>query len=210
MRRATRTEHLMIGLIRRYARWLHTGWPAGTVERLPDVREDGSTNVPGILVAGDLTGVPLLKFAADTGARAVETILAEPGFAGRPRDEAIVDVLIIGAGVAGIAAAARARRADLRIEIVEASEPLSTIVNFPRGKPIFTYPTDMTPRGDLRFDERSDVREGLIDMLLEFIAEHGITPRHGRVERLSRRRDVIDATLVDGTVIRAHRVIVAI
>ena len=51
--------------IARYLRWLHLQWPAGTVERLPDVREDGSTRVPGLYVVGDLTGIPLLKFSSD-------------------------------------------------------------------------------------------------------------------------------------------------
>src|SRR5437762_2964834 len=55
--------------LKRYARWLHTRWPAGTIERLPETRADGSTAVPGLYIAGDLAGVPLLKFAADTGPR---------------------------------------------------------------------------------------------------------------------------------------------
>ena len=58
----------------RYLRWLHLQWPAGTVEKLPEVRPHGSTNVPGLYVVGDLTGVPLLKFSSDSGARAVQTI----------------------------------------------------------------------------------------------------------------------------------------
>ena len=57
--------------IARYTHWLHTRWPAGTVEKLPDVREDGTTAVPGVRVVGDLTGVPLLKFSSDTGAREI-------------------------------------------------------------------------------------------------------------------------------------------
>ncbi len=67
--------------IARYTHWLHTMWPAGTVEKLPEVREDGTTAVPGVRVVGDLTGIPLLKFSSDTGARAVQAILAEPDFA---------------------------------------------------------------------------------------------------------------------------------
>src|SRR5687768_256561 len=67
--------------IARYIRWLHTMWPAGTVEKLPRVNPDGTTNVPGLYVVGDLTGIPLLKFSSDTGARAVQRILAKPGFA---------------------------------------------------------------------------------------------------------------------------------
>ena len=65
--------------IARYSRWLHTMWPAGTVEKLPDVREDGTTAVPGVRVVGDLTGVPLLKFSSDTGARAVELAIEALG-----------------------------------------------------------------------------------------------------------------------------------
>ena len=72
----------MISQMKRYIRWLHTQWPAGHVEKLPLVNEDGSTNVPGLYIVGDLTGIPLLKFAADTGARAVQGILTEPDFAG--------------------------------------------------------------------------------------------------------------------------------
>ncbi|MCH7779376.1 MAG: hypothetical protein IH848_00890, partial [Acidobacteria bacterium] len=66
--------------IRRYTKWLHTRWPAGHVEKLPDVRPDGSTNVPGLYVVGDLTGIPLLKLSLDTGTKAVRTIAGDPGF----------------------------------------------------------------------------------------------------------------------------------
>ena len=61
-------------LIRRYADWLHLRWPAGTIEALPVVRDGGATNVSGLHIAGDLAGVPLLKIAIDSGARAVRAI----------------------------------------------------------------------------------------------------------------------------------------
>ncbi len=73
----------MIGIIRRYTRW-----PAGTVENLPVVKPDGTTTVPGVRIVGDLTGVPLLKFSSDSGARAVHALLAEPDF-GRGGDSAL-------------------------------------------------------------------------------------------------------------------------
>ena len=100
----------MTGLVKRYARWLHTRWPAGHVEKLPLVAEDGSTSVPGLYVVGDITGIPLLKFSSDTGARAVQTIHRDPAFARRDtsaqRDGSpVLDLVIIGAGVSGVAAA---------------------------------------------------------------------------------------------------------
>jgi hypothetical protein len=71
----------MLSMWKRYARWLHTRWPAGTVERLPELGPEGTTSVPGIYVSGDLTGLPLLKFALESGVRAVRAMAAEPGFA---------------------------------------------------------------------------------------------------------------------------------
>jgi NosR/NirI family nitrous oxide reductase transcriptional regulator len=104
--------------IARYAHWIHTMWPAGTVEKLPDAREDGTTAVPGVRIVGDLTGIPLLKFSSDTGARAVQAIAAERGFASGPREDGgIVDIAIIGAGVSGMAAALEAKKAGLSFAI---------------------------------------------------------------------------------------------
>src|SRR5215207_5367254 len=99
----------------RYTRWLHTMWPAGTVEKLPAVQADGSTNIPGVYVVGDLTGIPLLKFSSDTGARAAQRIISQiaPGMPGAQSDDDVLDLVIIGAGVSGMAAALEAQKADL-------------------------------------------------------------------------------------------------
>ncbi|HET9480128.1 MAG TPA: NAD(P)-binding domain-containing protein, partial [Candidatus Polarisedimenticolia bacterium] len=205
----------MLGPLGRYTRWLHTRWPAGTVEPLPEALEDGSTNVAGLYVTGDLTGIPLLKFSSDTGARAVRTILADPSFQRRskqpkPGGGRTLDLIIVGAGVSGMAAALEAKKAGLDFEILEASEPFSTIVNFPKGKPIYTYPTGMTPAGDLQFTERSSVKEGLVDELRDLTAQRGIKPVPARAERVERRAGLLVVHIAGGGPLAAHRVIVAI
>ena len=53
----------MFNPIERYTHWLHTRWPAGVVEKLPESGELGVTNIPGVRIVGDLTGIPLLKFS---------------------------------------------------------------------------------------------------------------------------------------------------
>jgi len=172
----------------RYTHWLHTMWPAGTVEKLPVVNGDGSTNVPGLYVVGDLTGIPLLKFSADTGARAVQTIVADSALkAAKPQAADTYDLVIVGGGVSGMAAALEAKKSNLHFVLLEASEPFSTIVNFPKGKPIFTYPTDMTPAGDLQFHAK--VKEPLVDELREQTLGKGIEAKRARVERIRRDGD---------------------
>ena len=57
----------MLRAIERYTSSLHGRWPAGTVEKLPQVAAGGETSVPDLCVVGDLTGIPLLEFSSDTG-----------------------------------------------------------------------------------------------------------------------------------------------
>ncbi len=198
-----------LSLIARYARWLHTGWPAGTVERLPEVGPDGSTAVPGLFVVGDLTGIPLLKLAVDTGARAVRTIAADRSFQGRRRaDSAVRDLVIVGGGVSGMSAALEARKLGLDASVIEASEPFATIVNFPKAKPIFTYPTEMVPAGVLQVSAL--VKEPLVEELQRQMRDAGVVPVRDRVSRVQRKGDTLQVELESGEPLRAHRVIVAI
>ena len=162
----------MVNLIARYAKWLHTGWPGGTVEKLPEVDENGRTNIPGVYITGDLTGVPLLKFAADSGAAAAQRVAEE--LTGNPPENEAIDLAIIGGGVSGSSAAMEAKRLGLNFRLFEASQSFSTLKNFPRGKPIFTYPTDMEPRGQLRFNH--GVKEPLVDDLDAQLRATGIVP----------------------------------
>ncbi|MGB6220728.1 NAD(P)-binding domain-containing protein [Haloferula sp.] len=193
--------------ISRYTHWLHTQWPAGRVEKSPAVNDDGTCNIPGIRIVGDLTGVPLLKFSADTGARAVEAILAESNFRTSKPDDETLDLAIIGAGVSGISAAIEAKKAGLNFKIYESAESFSTIRNFPRKKPIYAYPTEMVPAGEMRF--KSEVKEALLDELEEQQQQHGIETTQAAIQKLSRTGGLIHLHVKDGT-IKARRVIVAI
>lgn len=202
--------------IARYTNWLHTRWPAGGVEKLPEVGEDGETAVPGLRIVGDLTGIPLLKFAVHTGARAVQAFLAETDLVSRGngaaetvdgRSTEMVDLAIIGAGVSGISAALEAKRIGLSFRIYEATEPFSTIVNFPKGKPIFTYPTEMKPAG--RFTVSAGVKEALFEELESQRRTAGIEILRAHVERVEKVNGGFLVHVQDGSQ-RARRVILAI
>lgn len=201
----------MFGLIKRYTRWLHTQWPAGIVEKLPDVKEDYSSNVSGLYIVGDLTGIPLLKFSSDSGARAVMHILEDESFL-KSRESSkggdVLDLVIVGAGVSGMAAALEAKRNGLRFEILEATEPFSTIVNFPKGKHIYTYPTDMVPVGDLQFTK--DLKEPLVEEIRGETLGRGIEPRIIRVEKIVNRGAYMEVVVPDGENLKSLRVIVGI
>lgn len=83
-----------------YFTWLKKNAPEGQVEVYPIVSSDFSTNVPGVFVIGDLTGVPLLKFASHSGAKIWDSI-------SETKNE-LLDAVIIGAGPSGVSAALEA------------------------------------------------------------------------------------------------------
>jgi hypothetical protein len=61
-----------MGSISTYFKWLQKDCPTGDVEKYPELDSKGGTSLKGCFVAGDLTGIPLLKLAADGGARLVQ------------------------------------------------------------------------------------------------------------------------------------------
>jgi NosR/NirI family transcriptional regulator, nitrous oxide reductase regulator len=198
----------MAGILSRYTKWLHTQWPAGTVEKLPVSAPDGTTALPGVRIVGDLTGIPLLKFSSHTGAEAVRGILKEEGRRKKEENGAL-DLAIIGAGVAGISAAIEAKKAGLKFAIYEATEVFSTVVNFPKAKPIYTYPTEMKLEGGLQFS--AEVKEALVEEMEAQRRAAGIEVTPARVERIeSRGRGRLVLHMGDKATVAARNVIVAI
>lgn len=201
----------MSGILARYTHWLHTQWPAGTVEKLPISDKQGATNVPGVRIVGDLTGIPLLKFSSMTGAHAARCIVRELELekkSGAGRESEALDLVIIGGGVAGISAAIEAKKAALRFVVLEATETFSTVVNFPKAKPIFTYPTEMKLDGGLQFT--ADVKEELLAEIEAQRQQAEVEVMPARAERIERTGDELLVHLAEGAPIRARRVIVAI
>jgi len=152
--------------ISKYFNWLQKDTPAGEVERYPEINDKGETSVKGIYVAGDLTGIPLLKLAAENGKKVIDTIIKDEFFkAHRTKkiDSEIYDLIIVGAGPAGISAGLEAAKQNLRFKILESAQRFSTIINFPKGKPIFAEPEDYDQQSDLKIQDGT--KESLLDDL---------------------------------------------
>ncbi len=203
---------MYIPILTPYTRWLHTRYPAGKAEKLPEVQDDGSTTINGLYVVGDLKGIPLLKFSTDSGARVVDLIKESNHLKKAQKDlsdDSIPDVLIIGAGVAGISAALRAKKHGLSYRVLEAGNTFSTIINFPKKKPIYTYPKDFEP--DTELETTGDVKESLLEELLQQVKEAEIEVEEGvAVDHVKKKGAGFSVILKDGDPIQARTVIVAI
>ena len=193
-----------------YFPWLQKGNPTGTVDRYPAL--DGYvSSVPGLYCVGDLTGVPLIKLAAESGYAIIEDLHADSAF----RDEVsanaasdINDVVIVGAGPAGMAAALRAEALGYRAVLIESSQVFNTIANFPKGKPIYVTPVEPPMKSALAFSDGT--KETLLEELRRHVAESQVTVHEG--ENVQHIAGTIGAFEVRTSKVayKARRVIVAI
>ena len=123
---------------------------------IPQVAPSFETNVPGIYIAGELGGLGLIHNAIDQGRLAIDSI------AKKRADADLLDVVIVGAGPAGLAATLGAMEKKLRFVTLEQENALGGTVNhrFPRNKLVMTYPVTLPLAGKLK------VREILKEALL--------------------------------------------
>ena len=86
---------------------------------LPQVRDTGESSVRGLYLVGEIGGIPLIKLDLNQGVEVVERLHRELGPA--PDDDPdLLDLLIVGAGSSGLAAAMRAH-AHIELPVRELS-----------------------------------------------------------------------------------------
>lgn len=115
-----------------------------------------SLDTPGLYVAGDLTGLPLIRNAINQGARAARAAAASlrsegAGTAADPPE--LLDLLVVGSGPAGLSASLAAAEASLRTVTLEQGSVAESIRSFPRGKLVFDQPLGLPLEGDLWLQE---------------------------------------------------------
>ena len=117
---------------------------------IPVLKPNFESNVPGIYVAGELGGMGLIKNALTQGQQALEAIAK----AGVKRPGAL-DVLIIGAGPAGLAASLAAQKLGLNYQTVEQDSLGGAVFQYPRGKLVMTAPVELPIVGKVQFRNTS-------------------------------------------------------
>jgi thioredoxin reductase (NADPH) len=133
----------------------------GTEKRgidIPHVNPNFESNVPGIYIAGELGGMGLIRKCAEQGRQSMETIRAAvtPG-------AKEYDVVIVGAGPAGIAAGLGAIQFKLKYKLIEQEESLGgAVFHYPRNKIAMTAPVKLPLIGKVKMTEISK------EKLLEF------------------------------------------
>lgn len=179
------------------------------VTRVPLTEHLESERVPGVFVAGDVTGMPLIKNAIAQGDRVARRI-AET----LPRGSApagALDVVIVGAGPAGLASALRLGGEGRSCVVLEQGALASSILSFPRGKIVHDPPLSLPVEGDLWLEETT--KEALVAQWQRIVRQRRVDVREGaRVTGVVAEEGVFRVAFVTGDreeTLVARRVIVA-
>jgi thioredoxin reductase len=156
----------------------------GTEKRgvdIPAVKPDFETNVPGIYIAGELGGMGLIGNAIEQGQQAVDSIVKRIANAkGGPTG----DVLIVGAGPAGLAATLAAKQHKLKYVTIDQETMGGTVAHFPRGKIVMTRPVNLPLVGKVKL--RETTKEALLELWERVVRDTGIIINHSeRLEALT-------------------------
>ncbi len=139
----------------------------GTEKRgmdIPYVAPTFETNVENIFIAGELGGMGLIRKAAEQGKQAIDSILTKKN-AGND-----LDVMIIGAGPAGMSSSLAAKANNLKYLTIEQEPSLGgAIYKYPRNKVAMTQPVTLPIVGKVEMYDIS--KEQLLDFWLGVLKE---------------------------------------
>ncbi len=181
------------------------------VQRLevPDLDANFQSNIPGLYIVGELGGRGLIKNAINEGKIAAEAVAraAARNLAGRAADPAVLDVVVVGSGPAGLSAGLEALRSGLRYAVLEQGDLSDTIHRYPRHKLLLAEPVRMPLYGDLWVADAS--KESLLKVWQTIIQKTGLEVRtRQRVERIEKTGERFEVATADA-VFHARNVILA-
>lgn len=180
----------------------------GTEKRgvdLPHVTPSFETNVPGLYIAGELGGMGLIRNAVEQGRQAVENITHSI----RKGHGAGYDLVIVGAGPAGISASLAARKHKLNFLTLEQDTLGGTVFTFPRAKVVMTSAMDLPLHGKVKLYETS--KSQLLNLWNEVLGKNGIAIRENtKVEAIVAEQGHFRISTLQGDEFSAAAVLLAI
>lgn len=181
----------------------------GTEKRgveLPHVNENFESNVEGIYIAGELGGMGLIKNSVEQGQQAIESIAKRK----RKAPANVLDLVIVGAGPAGISASLTAKKYGLTCITIEQDSLGGTVYTFPRAKVVMTSPMDLPLFGKLKLTDTS--KDELLQLWKKVLSEHKISIRENcKINEIVPQQDgTFKLTTSTGDVYNSNNVLLAI
>lgn len=155
---------------------------------VPLLDESWQTTVPGVYIVGELGGLSLVRNAVFQGRRVVEQIAERMRTEPAPPGDDLLDLVIVGAGPAGLSAGLTAGAAGLSYVVLEREESLGgSLLHYPRRKMVLTQPVELPPWGSLNREEYA--KETLLELFEGMVRDHRLDVRFGEPVEDVRQED---------------------
>ncbi len=119
------------------------------------------TTVKNMFIVGELGGLALIKNAINQGRDCIDNIASRSAAGGAAAsDPDMNDVVIVGAGPAGVSASLRAIEKNLKYVTIDEGEIGGTVAKYPRQKLVMTSPVEFPMYG--KFKKRELSKEELL------------------------------------------------
>jgi thioredoxin reductase/Pyruvate/2-oxoacid:ferredoxin oxidoreductase delta subunit len=177
---------------------------------MPFLTPEYETSIKNLFIVGELGGLALIKNAINQGRECIDNLARKAASLGAPRRSSdAVDVLIVGAGPAGISASLRAIEKKLNYLTVDEGEIGGTVAKYPRQKLVLTSPVEFPMYGKFKKTELS--KEELIEFWHKVIGRVDFKFRKGeKVEDIKKSEDGIFTVTTSKGQYRSHAVILAL
>lgn len=197
-----------------------------TRQDLPALSEElGAVGVPGLFLAGELTGFALVRTAVGQGVAVADAVVQRmasakpapkrvPVLAGggeeTETDAPMLDLVIVGAGPGGLACSLRAKEKGLSFVTLEQEQRIGgTVAAYPRKKMVMTQPVELPLHG--RLPRLTYQKEELVELWQQVSEANDLPIRLGvRLVDLAREEDGTFAVTTSGGVFHTRNVCLAL
>ena len=177
---------------------------------MPYLSPEYETTIPNLFIAGELGGLALIKNAISQGRDCVDTIANRiPSLRIGKAAPGVYDVLIVGAGPAGISASLRAIERTLNHVTLDEGDLGGTVAKYPRQKLVMTSPVEFPMYGKFKKKELS--KEELIAFWNKVLGRVDFNFRKGeKVTDIAKGPDGIFTVITGTGQYRAYAVVLAL
>lgn len=128
---------------------------------IPRLSKNYETNVKGLYIAGELGGMGLIRNAIKQGILAAQDAIKNISESSNKKTD--YDLLIVGAGPAGLAASLAAIASKKSYLTIEQGGFGGTVYSFPRQKVVMTHPFELPMIGKKKFSNNKVSKEELLE-----------------------------------------------
>ena len=172
---------------------------------LPHINPNFESNVPGIFIAGELGGMGLIKNSVKQGNEAVENIVKSL----KKEALATYDLIIVGAGPAGISAALAAKKLNINALVLEQDTLGGTVFTFPRAKIVMTSEMDIPLHGKVKLHETS--KKQLLELWKSILSKNSIQiQENSKVEAITPEGNIFRVETGNGETMTTKTILLAI